>query len=159
MNVLDAQIDWKEDVLNDPRIEVLVDETPHTEEMRFVHDESTDIWYAEDDGFVRYYHWSGPGNEGGFGGTSYQITTVDGETVTLKGPWSSRAGVVNQIGFGPVVEVKLTTDPEVMEKGYTFRARSITLEAAKEALRHEPEALCLEKAERNGEPRWIPVKR
>ncbi|MFC4987156.1 hypothetical protein [Saliphagus infecundisoli] len=132
MRVVDARVDWKEDVGNDPVLYVLADEISQLDEMRFERHEDG-LWYAERDGLARYFSWSGPGNEGGFSGQCYAITTVDGEEVTLKGPWSSRAGVFNKRGFGPVVDVRLTTDPEGFERGRTFRGRSITLRQAKTA--------------------------
>jgi len=67
------------------------------------------LWYAEsDDGFVSYFAWSG-GQQDGYGGRHFDITTVDGEEVTLKGPWSSRAGVMNKAGYGPVMDVRFNS--------------------------------------------------
>ncbi|NHX35101.1 MULTISPECIES: hypothetical protein [Halolamina] len=158
MNILDAQIDWREDVGNDPRLEVLVDETPERSELRFEHEDS--LWTAIDNGYVEYFAWSGDGNDGGFSGRSFEITTVDGEQVTLEGPWSSRAGCVNKRRFGPVVDVRMATDPSVLEKGYTFRTGTLTLSAAKQAIDLADEDVHFKRVEKfdSNEPYWVPVQ-
>jgi hypothetical protein len=158
MRILDAQVDWREEVANDPRLEVLVDEIPDRSELQFAHED--DIWCAIQDGFVEYYHWSGEGNDGGYSGRCFEITTVDGEQVTLRGPWSSRAGCVNQRRFGPVVDVRLTDDPETLARGYTFLSGTLTLSAAKQAIDLAEETCHLERQLKfdSEEPYWIPVR-
>lgn len=158
MNILDAQVDWREDVGNDPRLEVLVDETPERSELRFEHEDG--LWTAVDNGYVEYFAWSGDGNDGGFSGRSFEITTVDGEQVTLEGPWSSRAGCVNKRRFGPVVDVRLATDPGVLERGYTFRTGTLTLSAAKQAIDLADTSAHLGRVVKfdSDEPYWIPMR-
>ena len=158
MNILDAQVDWREDVGNDPRLEVLVDETPERSELRFEHED--DLWTAVDNGYVEYFAWSGDGNDGGFSGRSFEITTVDGEQVTLEGPWSSRSGCVNKRNFGPVVDIHLTTNPETLDRGYTFRTGTLTLSAAKQAIDLADDDAHFERIKKfdNDELYWIPVR-
>jgi hypothetical protein len=157
MKILDCQVDWREDVGNDPRLEVLVDEIPDRSELRFEHEDG--IWCGIKNGFASYFAWSGDGNDGGFSGRCFEITTTDGEQVTLKGPWSSRAGCVNQRSFGPVVDVRLATDPAVLERGYTFRSASLTLSAAKQAIDLADEDAHLERVVKfEDEPYWRPVR-
>jgi hypothetical protein len=158
MRILDAQVDWREDVANDPRLEVLVDEIPERSELRFEHEDG--IWCGIRNGYVEYFAWNGPENEGGYSGRCFEITTVDGESVTLQGPWSSRAGCVNKRRFGPVVDVHLATDPEVLERGYTFRSGTLTLSAAKQAIDLADEGAHLERRIKfdSEEPYWIPVR-
>jgi hypothetical protein len=158
MRLLDAQVDWHEDVANDPRLEVLVDEIPERSELRFEHEDR--IWCGITDGYVEYFAWSGDGNEGGYSGRCFEITTVDGGSVRLQGPWSSRAGCVNKRRFGPVVDVHLATDPGVLERGYTFRSGTLTLAAAKQAIDLVDEDCHLERRIKfdSEEPYWIPVR-
>lgn len=158
MKLLDAQVDWREDVGNAPRLEVLVDEIPDRSELRFEHEDS--IWCAIQDGYVSYFAWSGNGNDGGYTGDRFEITTVDGESVTLRGPWSSRAGCVNNRSFGPVVDVRLTTNPETLKRGHTFKAGTLTLSAAKQAIDLVDEACHLDCRERftRDEQYWVPVR-
>lgn len=158
MKILDAQVDWREDVGNDPRLEVLVDEIPDRSELRFEHEDG--LWCGISDGYVSYFAWSGDGNDGGFSGRCFEITTTDGEQVTLRGPWSSRAGCVNQRRFGPVVDVRLATDPAVLERGYTFRSGTLTLSAAKQAIDLTDEDAHLERVVKfdGEEPYWRPIR-
>ena len=155
MQIKDAQIDWREDVANDPRLEVLVDDTPDRSELRFEHED--DLWVAIEDGYVEYFAWSGDGNDGGYSGRSFEIVTVDGEQVTLKGPWSSRAGCVNKRSFGPVVDVRLTTNPDALDKGHTFSTGTLTLSAAKQALGLTDDDARFERVEKfdSDEPYWV----
>jgi hypothetical protein len=158
MRVKNARIDWREDVGNDPRLEVLVDELPDRSELRFQHEDG--LWVAIEDGFVEYFAWSGDGNDGGYSGRCFEITTADGEQVTLKGPWSSRAGCVNKRSFGPVVDVSLTSDPEAFERGHTFKSGTLTLSAAKQAIDLADSDAHFERVEKfdSNEPYWIPVR-
>ena len=159
MRIRDAQVDWQGGLISDPQLQVFVDEIPDRSELRYDHDDS--IWCAISDGYVDYFHWSGEGNDGGMSGRCYEITTVDGEQVTLRGPWSSRAGCVNQRRFGPVVDVRLTTDPGVLDRGYTFRVGTLTLEAAKQAIDLVDDASHLERrmAFSSDEPVWVPIRK
>ena len=161
MRVLDANVDWREHVANDPVLEILVDEIPERSEMRFEHDSERGLWYGEKEGYVRFYSWSGPENEGGFGGHNYTIQTVDGEEVTLRGPWSSRSGVMNKVGFGPCVGVRITTDQAVNENGRTLQSCAVTLATAKQAVDLVEDASHLERHLRfsNEEPYWIPIRK
>lgn len=158
MKLRDAQIDWREDVGNDPRLEVLVDKIPERSELRFKHEDG--LWVAIEDGYVEYFAWSGDGNDGGYSGRSFEITTSDGEQVTLKGPWSSRAGCVNKRSYGPVVDVRLATAPSVLEKGYTFKSGTLTLSAAKQAIDLTDTDAHLERVVKFDaeEPYWRPVR-
>jgi|GEM_PF-1304091 len=158
MELKAASVDWREDVGNDPCLQVVVDEIPPRDEMRFEHDDR--IWLGTKSGFASYFAWSGDGNDGGYSGRCYDITMRDGTEVTLKGPWSSRAGCVNKRSFGPVVDVRITTDLSALERGYTFRSGSLTLEAAKQAIDLADEAAHLEKRLKysSDEPVWVPVR-
>jgi hypothetical protein len=115
LKLLDAQIDWRKNGGNDPRLEVLVDEIPDRSDLRFEVEDG--IWCGIGNGSVEFFSWSGEGNDSGYLGRCYEIRTVEGESVTLRGPWSSRAGCVNKRSFGPVVNIYLATDPEVLERG------------------------------------------
>ena len=157
MRVINAEVDWKEDVANNPRLQVLVDEIPPIESMVFQSAGDRRIWYAEKDGYVRFFSGHPETDGDGYGGRSYELNTKEG-SVVLNGPYSSRAGVMNKKGLGPCVDVSVTTDPNVLEKGYTFNSGSITLEKAKEAIKHVDEAEGLKKTSLSGEPIWIPYR-
>ena len=158
MRILDASVDYREDVANDPRLQVVVNKVPDRTELRFEHEDG--LWCAISNGYVEYFAWSGDGNDGGYNGRCFDIQTMDGEQVTLEGPFSSRAGCVNLRSFGPVVDVRLTTAPETLERGRTFRTGTLTLSAAKQAIDFVSDASHLQRVEKfdANEPYWIPVR-
>jgi hypothetical protein len=157
MEVLNAEVEWNEDIGNKPRLEVLVDSIPSRESMTFRSGKDNQIWYAEKNGFVSFFAGSPDKAGDGYSGRSFRLNTPDGEVV-LEGPYSSRAGVMNKYGFGPCLDVKITTDKTVLEKGYTFNSGAITLRKAKDAIEYVEEAKGLNKVSSHGEPIWIPYK-
>jgi hypothetical protein len=108
---------------NDPTLEILVDKMPDRSDLRYKKEGI--LYYAELDGYVSFFCYRGPGE--GFGGRGFEITMEDGSQELLKGPFSSRAGVMNAAGFGPCVDVSITDNPESYERGYTFYAGHVTL--------------------------------
>lgn len=143
-------MDWKEEYANDPRLHLTAEDIPTIDELRYEGSVDEGLWYAEsDDGFASYFAWSG-GQQDGYGGRHYEITTVDGEEITLKGPWSSRAGVMNKAGYGPVMDVRYNST----------RAGAITVDAAEEAVDEYLEDVELEKSLKfsNDEPYWVPTR-
>jgi hypothetical protein len=158
MRILDADVEWYEEVGNDPRLQVVVDEVPAREDLRFQHDDG--IYCGILDGYVDYYAWSGDGNDGGYGGVCITIQMGDDNVETLHGPWSSRAGQVNLRRFGPIVDVDLTSDPTTTEQGYPIQSGALTLAAAKQAIDRVSEPCHLERRIRydSEEPVWIPVR-
>lgn len=156
MRIIDAEVDWNEDYANDPRLQVQVDNIPPLESITFESAMDGKIWYGENNGYVRFFAGSPDRDGKGYSGRSFTLNTRDGEVV-LNGPYSSRAGVMNKEGFGPCVDVSMTTDAEVLEKGYTFTTGSITLEKAKKAIEYVEEAKGLRKKS-VGEPVWVPER-
>jgi len=68
----------------------------------------------------------------------------------LKGPWSSRAGVMNKAGYGPCMDVRYNSTG----------TGAITVEAAEDAVDEYLDDVELERVEKfsNDEPYWIPNK-
>lgn len=130
MNILKGRVNWKDGWDNNPRLELLVDEIPSKDSLRY--EERNDLYYAEHNGYVSFYFYTQPGN--GFGGTIFDIVMKNGTERSLKGPWSSRAGVANRLGFGPCLDVSLTDKLEAFERGYTFYAGHCSLELIKKAM-------------------------
>lgn len=157
MKILNARVDWMEGFANDPRLEVLVDELPEWGDMRFR--ERSGLYYAELEGFVNFMYYGGNGeNTGGYGGRHFDLKMTNGMTETLRGPWSSRAGCVNRAGFPHCIEVSITDEPDVWERGYTFMAGALTVEKAHECLEYL-DGVYLRKEERwDGEIYYVPEK-
>lgn len=129
MKIIDAKVNWMEEYANMPGLKILVDRIPMLDEFLFERKGST--YYAELDGHVRFFAWSKPGE--GFGGRTFNLHMKGGEVKALKGPWSSRAGAVNRVGFGPCLDVSMVDDEASWKRGYTFMASAMTLDKAQEA--------------------------
>jgi len=108
---------------------VLVDEEVPLSDFRF--ERAGNIWYGEKNGMVEFFAWSETADHQGYGGQSFRLTMADGEDVVLPGPYSSRAGVVNLHGFGPVVNAIVTDDRDCFDDEWTMNHRlCLTLDAA-----------------------------
>lgn len=127
MKVLQATIDWMLDWDNDPHLKVLVDKIPdkviyHQYDL----DSGAAFYVGENDGWVSYFYHN-PMNQTGFGGRNFTLTLDTGEVKVIKGPWSSRAGVANHYLKIPCVDVTITDEFEVWQRGFTFYAGSISV--------------------------------
>lgn len=122
MKLLKGKVNWMEGFANEPTLQILVDKMPDLKDLRY--QEKEGIYYAECDGYVSFYYYVRP--DDGFGGRHFHITMENGEEKVLKGPWSSNAGSVNRVGFGPCVDVSIIDDPRSYDRGYTFYAGHVT---------------------------------
>jgi len=152
MQILDIRIK-KHPIRHYPRfdIELLVDRIPERSEMRFTN--RGNRWFSNHGGYVRYFSWKPPSNNGGYYGRSFDIIMEDGSKVTLFGPWSSRSSAMNKEGFAPSLEVSITDDPDVLERGHTFWAGAVTVELLQPVLEEIGERLV--EVDSHGEPRWV----
>lgn len=138
--VIDAFVDYNEDYANTPTLKVLLLREPDFSDVPFTKKES--IYYREKDGVARFMSYSGPSR--GYGGRKLEVTLDDGTTETHIGGWSSSAGAVNSLGFGPVMDVDIaylhsmmtpTWDGlEVFRRGFTFMSGHITQPLIDQAL-------------------------
>ena len=160
MEVHDAEVEWYERFGNDPKLVLSIDDRPSRDELQFAR--SGHHWVAVLDGYVEYYSWSG-GDGRGYNGRHYDITTVDGEEVTLKGPGSSRAGCVNATPLGPVVDVRFKYAGDGPAPAGFGSIGAVTLEVAEDALQYLDESVALEpimttSVPGNSEVRWVPTR-
>lgn len=153
MKILKLKIHWMKVWSSDPMIQVLVDRETKLDELRF--DARDDLYFAELDGYVAFFAHC-PGNQRGSGGSVFDLTMRDGSKVSLKGPWSSRPAVANQLGFTESIDVSLTDDPAAFERGYTFMAAHATVEAVRAAL---PAELELIRVDKHGEFKYVVTRR
>jgi len=155
MNVLAAKVNWCEQYDNNPNLELLVDAFPDHSLLRY--EKRGSLYCTELDGYVSFYAYSRPDN--GFGGRVFPITMVDGSKVDLKGPWSSRAGCMNDAGFKKCVDVSFIDDRAAYDRGYTFYAGHATLELCQGAVEKFLPDVCLVwlKKENNNEEHYTPV--
>lgn len=133
MLITGASVDWKLFYDNAPQFSIVVDQIPDRDDL--VYQEKNGIYYAEKDGYVSFLYYDKPGN--GYGGQHFDLHMQSGETKTLIGPWSSRAGAVNSVGFGPCLDVSLAIadnrKPYESLTKYTFYSGHITLDLALQA--------------------------
>lgn len=135
--ILKLRVWWSLGWGNSPTLQVLIDKVPEDFRYRFHHYEGNNNplagrYWAERDGVVRFFGWHGD-NGKGFYGRHFPILMEDGTPMVLKGPWSSNSGDMNK-HFPHSMEVSLTDEPEVMEKGHTFWAGKLLVEKAAEAV-------------------------
>jgi hypothetical protein len=128
MNIIKAKVDWNHGFSNEPDLRILIDKEPNYKNFRY--NENNGHYFAELDGFCDFFYYTKPGE--GFGGREFELTMHDGSIRVLKGPWSSRAGVMNR-KFRPCVEVAWTDSEVAWTKGYTFVHGALTLEMAQVA--------------------------
>lgn len=134
MEILKAKIDWMEQFANEPGLYLLLKNRPSLGDFRY--EERNGCYFAENQGLVDFFHYKQPGD--GYAGRSFHLTMKDGSEKVLKGPWSSRASVMNREGFVHCIEATITEDLEVWERGHTFYSSAVTIEIAKKALKLIP---------------------
>jgi hypothetical protein len=97
MDIYDAKVNPHKGYENMPSLEVFLrDRTPDRNELRYKTkkvDNST-LYFAEKDGYVSFFLHN-PRDQTGYGGSTFEVTLIDGTKVRVKGPWSSRAAVMN----------------------------------------------------------------
>jgi hypothetical protein len=152
MKPVSCSVEWYEGYSNDPRLQIVIDEYPKG--LRYEHKQES-LWFAEKDGYVSFYSWKGPGDEEGYCGRCYPITTINGEEVTLRGPWSSRSGVMNKYFTPQCLDVSIKT---VEKLNSCWCAGAVTLEFALEAIKLCEESIELVVKESHGEYLFVPRK-
>lgn len=84
------------------------------------------FFFAEKEGFVRFFSYRGPGD--GYCGDTFTVKLIDGTTMEIEGPWSSRCSVMNDMGFTRSMEVTL------YDSESTYRS-AVTVEFARKLLK------------------------
>lgn len=133
MQIKEVRVNWHERYANSPTFEVYIDAYGTAEPFRYRKHPVHGLYYAQDDatGLVRFFAYDVPGD--GYGGSVFDIVLEDGKQVSLKGPWSSRSGVMNK-HFDDVecLDVTLKSNPTPCEWleggiGYSNLAGGLTL--------------------------------
>jgi hypothetical protein len=161
IEVLDAVPQWGDAHDGNPQLALLLAELP--EESAFVYTprmavptRTATLWYAEHRGVVRFF--AATDNHRGYGGRPFTIRTAGGHSATLRGPWSSRAGVMMRAGFGPCLDVVYTADRKAFDRGFTFTAGAVTLELAERAVAQHCPGVALRSIDNHGEPLIVPAR-
>lgn len=109
MRILSAEIDMMEQWANDPVLKITVDRMPPSEEFIYTKIELTPrraIYFAKHECGIARFMVHDQDNERGYAGRVFTITLDDGTQVSMKGPWSSRSGVMNNY-FDHTTEVTI----------------------------------------------------
>ena len=130
MKLISADINWHEGLATKPQLMLIVENLPENDEYiyRKLDLGGSILYWGEKDGIVQFFSHD-PGNQRGFGGREFTLQLANGDAKTITGPWSSRAGVMNNY-FPPCVEVTIkdtTSDYQI-----SF-AMAVTLELARKA--------------------------
>ena len=148
MEIIDAKIDWKLGWNNSPELQILVDKIPR--DLRYQFREG--MFFAEKGGYVSFFAHNGDSeNHKGYSGREFSIVMEDGTSKILRGPWSGRSGVTNQLGFVPCVEVSLTENPEEFKQGHIFSGGAVTLDLAEKAIGDLPNVHFVRREKWDGE--------
>ena len=126
-------------------VELLLEDVPSARETRFqfFSDGGTNpeagYYYAEKDGIVRAYYWSGQ-EDRGFGGHCFPITLESGEKRKLLGPWDCGSAPFHRLGVKGFVRAywpHLPAEPldVVWKRGWTFCAGYATARLVDQVLR------------------------
>ena len=110
MRVKSGYLNWMEGWHNGTDIHLLMDkdEMPSQKDLMYEEiklGEHDGVVFAEKDGYVNYLFYNS--DTKGYGGRTFTLKMKDGTEKSLKGPWSSRAGVMNSKGFTPCVDVTI----------------------------------------------------
>ena len=136
--VVDVKVNWSLGWDNNPTLRVLLDREPDPKDFRF--EKSGGFYYAVFGDAVRFFFHSGePEVQEGYGGLVMKLKMRDGSLSTLVGPWSSRAGAVNAVGFAPCVDVEYTAFPRVFRDEEGFYSGHVTLSSIQRWMVEHPE--------------------
>jgi len=108
MKLLDTKVDWYEEYANEPELVLIVDKMslPNEFEYEKINGEDTTLYFAEhENGLVDFFSHSF-NNQRGYGGRTFDLKMKDGTIQSIKGPWSSRPGVMNNF-FPHCIECKV----------------------------------------------------
>lgn len=110
MDILGYLVDWQsESPDTHPFLSILVNglnDILKTLDNNFKYEKYKDIYFAEYYGFVSYFYYEKP--DCGYGGEAFNLQMIDGTTEKLIGPFSSRAGFINNLQyFDSIIDVAL----------------------------------------------------
>lgn len=125
-------------------LEVLLSSLPDHQDYRYDRrklSSTKTLYYALLDGVASFYI-EDKHNDKGYDGRVFDTILTTGESVLVKGPWSSSASFVNSLSVYPekLISVSATESATDWKRGFTFYALSgITETLAKQALRFLPD--------------------
>lgn len=127
MKVHKAEVNWYEGYANDPVLVIHVDHWPRGEEFQYqvLNRQGSNLYWAQHPDGAVSFHCHNLSNENGYGGAIFKLNMLDGSTKEIRGPWSSRSGVMNNY-FPHSTEVQIKEE----STGYNLGGH-ISIELAK----------------------------
>ena len=131
MEILSTKVEWQFGHKNSPKLKVLVNKIPSQEDLRYKEIPVAGglLYLAEKDGYVTFF--VSTSDKRGYTGRTFHIELLSGEKRSIKGPWSSRAGVANRYLEKPCIGCVLTDDKETFQRGYTFYSAHLLVDLVK----------------------------
>lgn len=161
MKILAATVDWNDKFDNSPQLIIQVEQLHEDEEFRYASKPligGSTLYRAGHDGFVRFYLHN-PHDEQGFGGRVFKLEGHYGETFKIKGPWSTRSGVINQHFMPHCTEAILTTSDLNDRALVSAYSSAVTLKVAIEAIKMTGNWFVRIVSGPNGETTYEPIMR
>lgn len=93
MRIIKSSINWYLGLRNNPILEIYTDSDIPEFKYKVKNIEGGILYFAENDGFVSFFLETS--DERGFSGRIFTLQMENGTEKKLKGPWSTRPGVVN----------------------------------------------------------------
>lgn len=124
------------------RLELLLDALPTSKDYRYTalpRDDRSTLYVALQRG-VASFMLHDKRDERGYGGSLFNLTLDDGNSIAIRGPWSSSTETVNATSlFPPLVPAAATASPDDWQRGYTFYALSgVTVDVVRQAMAFLP---------------------
>lgn len=135
MNILEIKVNWMLGHGQPPRLQLLVEDVPDYQDLKYFTVNPApghDLYWAELDNYVDFYHYRGPGK--GFGGQEFNLPMVDGGHTLLAGPYSGSAAQMNEY-FPRCAAVDFTDSLRAFIRGWTFSQCHMLVDFVDEALK------------------------
>lgn len=138
MNIIKSEINWNLGLGNLPDLVIHTDSNIPDFIYESKEISGGTLYFAEKDGFVSFLAENSK-NRRGFAGRNFSLQMQSGEIRQVKGPWSSRPGVINN--FFPH-----SVSCQIFKEGYTvynkegFYIAAVSLTTAQEAIKTIPNA-------------------
>ncbi len=98
MNIINASIEWLEDFDSQPTLFIEVDGFLPTREQYRYEQRGASYFAQHESGVCSFFYYAAPSKDG-YGGSSFDLTMIDGSKRTLVGPWSGNELGMAAAGF------------------------------------------------------------
>jgi len=98
MKLIGADVRWNIGWANHPELILIVDEMLNPNEQIYSSTElpnGSTLYHSQHESGMVSFFCHDRRHERGYGGHSFALTMEDGSIISIKGPWSSRAGAMN----------------------------------------------------------------